>query len=292
MQSVQEERHNKEWNVIQEEIIKISGGKGNKSGFFEKFNKINKPWPKCWSNYSDGNINVSQAIQHSCNYFFYDVGYNLSLQNGEYVPENGLNTLYQYADMFGLSDKSGVEISEAIPNVSDIDPVRSAIGQGSNSFTTVSLARYISTVANGGICYNLTLLDKVTDSEGILLKNYEPVIRNTVYLKPEYWDAIHRGMKAVVENKAYFRELGIELAGKTGTAEQSKSRPNHALFVCYAPYDIPEIAIATRIPFGYSSDYAAQCTKEILKYYYHLEETDTLITGTADTPDAGITNEM
>ena len=126
----------------------------------------------------------------------------------------------------------------------------------------------------------------------ILLKNYEPNVRNTVHLEPEYWDVIHRGMKAVVDNKSYFRELGIELAGKTGTAEQSKSRPNHALFVCYAPYDTPEIAIATRIPFGYSSDYAAQCTKEILKYYYHLEETDALITGTADTPDAGITNEM
>ncbi len=250
------------------------------------------PNARCWKIYGHGTETVETAIRDSCNYFFYDIGYNLSLRNGEYVPENGLNTLYQYADMFGLSEKSGVEISEAAPNVSDIDPVRSAIGQGSNSFTTVSLARYISTVANGGICYNLTLLDKVTDSEGILLKNYEPNVRNTVYLEPEYWDVIHRGMKAVVDNKSYFRELGIELAGKTGTAEQSKSRPNHALFVCYAPYDTPEIAIATRIPFGYSSDYAAQCTKEILKYYYHLEETDALITGTADTPDAGITNEM
>ena len=250
------------------------------------------PSARCWKIYGHGTETVETAIRDSCNYFFYDIGYNLSLRNGEYVPENGLNTLYQYADMFGLSEKSGVEISEAAPNVSDIDPVRSAIGQGSNSFTTVSLARYISTVANGGICYNLTLLDKVTDSEGILLRNFEPVIRNTVYLESEYWDAIHKGMKAVVDNKTYFRELGIELAGKTGTAEQSKSRPNHALFVCYAPYDTPEIAVATRIPFGYSSDYAAQCTKEILKYYYHLEETDALITGTADTPDAGITNEM
>lgn len=250
------------------------------------------PSARCWKIYGHGTETVETAIRDSCNYFFYDIGYNLSLRNGEYVPENGLNILYQYADMFGLSEKSGVEISEAAPNVSDTDPVRSAIGQGSNSFTTVSLARYISTVANGGICYNLTLLDKVTDSEGILLRNFEPVIRNTVYLESEYWDAIHRGMKAVVDNKAYFRELGIELAGKTGTAEQSKSRPNHALFVCYAPYDTPEIAVATRIPFGYSSDYAAQCTKEILKYYYHLEETDALITGTADTPDVGITNEM
>ena len=79
---------------------------------------------------------------------------------------------------------------------------------------------------------------------------------------------------------------------KNTTAEQTKSRPNHALFVCYAPYEEPEIAIATRIPYGYSSDYAAQTTRDIIKYYYGLVEKDDLINGIADEPDSGISNEL
>ena len=81
----------------------------------------------------------------------------------------------------------------------------------------------------------------------------------------------------------------FKVAGKTGTAEQTSSRPNHALFVGYAPYETPEIAIATRIPFGYSSDYAAQATRDVVKYYYGLA--DDLINGKADNPDAGASNE-
>jgi len=250
------------------------------------------PSPRCWKTYGHGYETVETAIRDSCNYFFYNVGYNLSLRDGSYIPSEGLNTLYEYADLFGLSEKSGVEIAEAAPNVSDTDPVRSAIGQGSNSYSTVGLARYVSAIANGGTVYNLTLLSKITDSNGILLEENEPSIRNTITLNESYWTAIHRGMRAVVENKSYFRDLGVTLAGKTGTAEQSKSRPNHALFICYAPYENPEIGIATRIPFGYSSDYAAQFTKDILKYYYKLEDEDSLITGSADGPEEGISNEM
>ena len=87
------------------------------------------------------------------------------------------------------------------------------------------------------------------------------------------------------------RPAGYRIGGKTGTAQQTTTRPSHALFVCYAPYEYPEIAIATRIPFGYSSDYAAQVTKDVISYYYGLKEADDIITGTASTPDAGITNE-
>ena len=172
-----------------------------------------------------------------------------------------------------------------------IIPVRSAIGQGAHSYTTVGIARYVTTVANNGTCYNLTLLDKLTDSEGNVLKVYQPQIRNVVELPEKYWEAIHSGMRQVVENKKYFNDLAVKVAGKTGTAEQTKSRPNHALFVCYAPYETPEIAVATRIPFGYSSDYAAQATRDIIKYYYGLAEDD-MLNGVADHPDGGITNEM
>ena len=211
---------------------------------------------------------------------------------GNYNETKGLETLQKYADLFGLTDKSGIEIAEAAPNVSTEDPMRSAIGQGSNSFTTVALARYVSTVANNGTCYNLTLLDRITDSEGVILEEFEPDIRNTIDLPEEYWRAIHSGMRQVVEKKTYFSDLAVNVAGKTGTAEERKTRPNHALFVCYAPYEQPEISIATRIPYGYSSDYAAEATRDIVKYYYGLASEDELITGTADTPEGGVSNEM
>lgn len=249
------------------------------------------PSPRCWKRVGHGTETVTTAIKDSCNYFFYNLGYRFAMRSGTYNAEDGLSVFAKYADMYGLTEKSGVEISEASPEVSDTDPVRSAIGQGTNSYTTAQLARYVSAIANNGTVYELTLLDKVTDSNGETLVTYDPVVRNVIDMPGEYWNAIHKGMKMVVENKSYFSDLAVDCAGKTGTAEQTKSRPNHALFVCYAPYENPEIAVATRIPFGYSSDYAAQVTRDIIKYYYGLAEEDELINGTADRPDGGISNE-
>ena len=104
----------------------------------------------------------------------------------------------------------------------------------------------------------------------------------------EYWNAIRAGMRKVVEAKTYFRELDITVAGKTGTAEQSSSRPNHALFVGYAPYEgTPEIAVTTRILFGYSSDYAAQTTKDVLGFYYGKDDDEDILTGTASNIETG-----
>ena len=245
--------------------------------------------PKCWKTWGHGSLDVTGAIQNSCNVFFYDLGYRLSSVNGEYNVQNGLDTLAKYADLFGLTEKSGVEVEEYSPDVSDIDPVRTAIGQGSGSYTTVGIARYVTTVANNGTCYNLTLLDKVTDSNGTVMTEYEPDIRNTVDMPTEYWNAIQLGMRKVVQGKSYFNDLAVNVAGKTGTAEQIKSRSNHALFVGYAPYEEPEIAFAVRIPFGYSSDYAAQVAREIIKYYYGLAAEEDILTGTADMDNEGVT---
>ena len=250
-----------------------------------------EPSPRCWNAWGHGNETVTTAIRDSCNFFFYDVGYRLATRSGTYDEAAGLDTLAQYADLYGLTDKSGVEIYEVSPTVSDTDPVRSSIGQGTNSFTTAALARYVTCVANSGVCYDLTLVDKITDSQGSLVQEFEPKIRNEVELPQQYWNALHSGMRQVVQNKAYFDGVTVEVAGKTGTAEQTKSRPSHALFVCYAPYENPEIAIATRIPFGYSSDYAAQATVDVIRYYYGLSEED-IITGEAEMPDAGISNEL
>ncbi len=247
--------------------------------------------PRCWKTTGHGTETVTTAIRDSCNFFFYEVGYRLATREGSYSESSGLEAQSKYAALFGLTEKSGIELSEAAPIMSTIDPVRSAIGQGTHSYTTAGLARYVATVANGGTCYDLTLIDKVTDPQGGLIMEQQPKVHNTVEMPQEYWDAIHKGMRQVVENKTYFGDLAVHVAGKTGTAEQTKSRPSHALFVCYAPYEQPEIAIATRIPFGYSSDNAAQATRDIIMYYYGIAE-DELITGTADMPEAGITNEM
>ena len=102
------------------------------------------------------------------------MGYRLGCENGIYDSELGLSKLYKYADMYGLSDKSGIEIAEAEPEVSDMDSVRSAIGQGTNNYTTVGLARYVNTIANSGTCYNLSLIDKVTDSGGDVIEDFTP----------------------------------------------------------------------------------------------------------------------
>ncbi|MDO4292011.1 MAG: penicillin-binding transpeptidase domain-containing protein [Eubacteriales bacterium] len=243
--------------------------------------------PRCWRRSGHGNLNVSEAITNSCNVFFYEVGYQLGLNGEKYDQELGNEKLAKYADLYGLTEKSGVEIEESDPKVSDALSVVSAIGQGTNNFTTVGLARYVTTVANSGTCYDLTLLDKVTDSSGNLLADYQANVRNTVEMPQAYWDAIHEGMRGVVENKSYYRDFPINVAGKTGTAEESKSRPNHGLFVGYAPYETPEISIAIRIANGYSSDYASQVSKQILTYYYELDEDGTLTNGqTALSPEA------
>ncbi len=254
------------------------------------FDKTNNP-PKCWIYpRGHGGLNVTGGIRNSCNCFFYEVGYRLANMGDSYSPEEGLALLAKYADLYGLSEKSGIEITESEPQTSDVDPVRSAIGQGTNSYTTVGLARYVTTVANSGTCYNLTLLDKTTDSNGNLLEEYSAEIRNTVEMPQSYWDAIHLGMRQVVMDKAYYNNLDVAVAGKTGTAQESKNKPNHSLFVCYAPYEKPEIAIATRIANGYTSSYAAQITKEALAYYFELRDEDDIISGTAQTLQDGATN--
>lgn len=240
------------------------------------------PPPKCWIYPGHhGSLNVTGAIENSCNYFFYQLGYNMSLVDGVYDAQTGLDTLAKYADMYGLTEKSGVEITEYAPDVSTEYPIQSAIGQGSNNYTTVGLARYVTTVANNGTCYNLTLIDKITNSDGAVIMEKEPDIRNVIDMPQEYWVAIHSGMRKVVQNMSYYADLDMAIAGKTGTAQESTTRANHALFVGYAPYDNPQIAVATRIAFGYSSSFAAQTSKDVFKYYFNLEEKEEIVTGGA-----------
>lgn len=248
------------------------------------FDKIEPPI-RCWSSVGHGPMNLSNAIANSCNVFYYEVGYRLAQDINGYNSEYGLSRLGKYADMFGLTEKSGIEITESEPKFSDEYIVPSAIGQGSHNYTTVGLARYLTAVANSGTVYKLSILDKLTDSKGNLIEDYTPEIRNTIDIDVSIWDAIHTGMRTVVEKKTYYKELSVNVAGKTGTAQEGRNRTNHALFLSYAPYEDPEISVTVRIAYGYSSDYAAQTARDVYKYYYGLAEEDELLTGTAEIPE-------
>lgn len=246
--------------------------------------------PKCWVFPSThGDINVSEAIRDSCNYYFYEVGYRLSTNNytTSYNEELGISKIQQYASLFGLDETTGIEIEEAAPQIADEFPVMAAIGQSNNRYTTVQLARYVTAVANGGTVYNYTLLNRVEDSEGNVLKTFEPEIRNTVdVLTDEEWDGIHAGMRMVVENTSEFNGFPITAAGKTGTAQQNLKRANHALFVGYAPYENPEISIATRIAYGYTSHNAAELSRNVFAYYFKVEDEEELLSGQAEDVDS------
>ena len=147
------------------------------------------------------------------------------------------------------------------------------------SFVIISKG-FLSAFTNSTIC--------MPDSNANLLYDNEATIRNTMDdISTSTWNAIQLGMKRVVEGKVYFKELDVTAAGKTGTAQESKSRANHALFVCFAPYEKPEVAIATRIAFGYSSDYAAQTTKDVLAFYYGKDDNEDIVTGTASDIETG-----
>lgn len=246
--------------------------------------------PKCWIYPSThGDINVSEAIRDSCNYYFYEVGYRLSTNNynTSYDAELGISQIQEYASMFGLDEKTGIEIEEASPQIADEFPVMAAIGQSNNKYTTVQLSRYVTAVANGGTVYNYTLLNRVEDSEGNVLLTYEPEVRNTVdVLSDEEWAGIHSGMRMVVENTSEFEGFTVTAAGKTGTAQQNLNRANHALFVGYAPYESPEISIATRIAYGYTSHNAAELSRNVFAYYFGVEDAETLLSGQAEEVDS------
>lgn len=257
-----------------------------------KFTKLEEERaPKCWiyPRSTHGSLNVTGAIQHSCNYYFYEVGYRLSRGNiGKYLTTTGLEKLHKYADLFGLSDKSGLELTEAKPEISSEDPVRSAIGQGNHNYTTSQMARYVTTIANGGTCYNLTLLDKLTDNKNKKLKDYKASVRNQV--ESSYISTVQQGMRQVVTNTSSFKGLKVALAGKTGTAQQGYSHANHAWFVGFAPFDKPEVSMAVRIANGYTSGNSAEVARDIMKYYYKLTDKKNIITGTAQRTGSAISD--
>ncbi len=233
-----------------------------------------------------GTMNVVSGITNSCNEFFNNIGYQLGMQtDGTYSSEYGLERLAKYAELFGLNETSGLEIPEMDPKVSDEDSVRSAMGQGTNNYTTSQLARYITAVANKGTLYELTLLDRVENVDGEVVEEFQKGEARTIEgVSSSTWDAVHAGMEGVVQNSSVFTAINassMSVSGKTGTAQQSTTHADHGLFVGFAPSDNPEIAMAIRIANGYSSTYASEVGSNIFQYYYQITDSAQLITGQA-----------
>ncbi|MFR4428311.1 MAG: penicillin-binding transpeptidase domain-containing protein [Blautia faecis] len=246
----------------------------------------------CWYKNGHGSLDIRTAIEQSCNYFFNMIGFQLGkVGDNEFSEVQSLNKLQEYASLIGLDRKTGIELSEATPKVSDAKAVPSYMGQGNNLFTTSELARYATVMATSGNVFKLTLLDKVMDPKGDVIQEYEPEIEDVVNISSNIWDVIHDGMRRVIQTHSQFDGLGVEVAGKTGTAELDLRHPNHGLFVGYAPASDPEYAVAIRIANGYSSGNACLIANDIFKYMYNLADKDSILTGIASTDTSDTSND-
>ncbi len=256
--------------VLEEELI--SGDTYVKcTGVFDKIS----PAAKCWiyPNGTHGQLNVSGAIAVSCNFFFYTMGYDLGTVDGTYHSDVGLERLKQYAVLYGLDRKSGLEISEYEPRISDEDAVRSAIGQGTHSYTPSQISRYVSSLVNEKELLKLSLVEKTTDAKGNVVRGYKKRTDGSLDVSEESYRLIKTGMQDVVYGKhstikSLYEKQGLKVAGKTGTAQENKNRPNHALFISYAPFDNPDITMTVVVPNGYTSTNAAEIARDIYRYYF------------------------
>ena len=140
----------------------------------------------------------------------------------------------------------------------DGDTVRAAIGQSVNNYTPAVLTKYISTLANGGTRYKFHIIDKVENSSGGVIEKKDPDVEEQIEIDPKNLKAVHEGMLLVTSGskgtlRKVFKDFPVKVAAKSGTAQENLSRASHTVFVCFAPYDDPQIAITVMIPFGESS---------------------------------------
>ena len=221
------------------------------------FDKVS-PYLRCWNHAGHGSVtSVAAALRHSCNDYLCDVSYRLGQKGKDtFSDTQALHSIQKYAAMFCLDEKSGIELGESSPQVTDSYAIPSAIGQGTNNYATVQLARYVTILANKGDCYKLTLI-KNNKSD-----------KDTIHLSQQTWKEIHKGMEMYIENTGIFKGFTTPVAGKSGTAQENRMRPDHGLFIGYAPANAPQIAIAVRIVNGYTSENAVSCGREIFEAYF------------------------
>lgn len=244
----------------------------------------------CWYLAGHGDLDVIGAITNSCNVFLCTTAYFLGQENGEFSQSLALEKIQEYAELFGLGRETGIQITESSPQISTAMPLPSAIGQGTHAYTTSQLARYASTIYNNGTIYQLNLLDKVTDSDGNVQQEYSPVIEDQMQLDDWIWEDIHEGMREMIQGSGVLSSLNLELYGKSGTAQESDVRPDHGLFIGHAHSGNKEdIAFAARIAYGYSSTNAATVVRDVLNYYYELEDASEILTG--GSTQSGLSND-
>ncbi len=224
-----------------------------------------------------GHINMNDAMSQSCNYYFADVGRML-----------GINTMYLYAQRFGLGVKTGVEMYESNGTLAgrdndvwyDANTVKAAIGQSDNAFTPLQLATYVSTIANNGVRLKTHLVSRVESYDGdeIIYENNinNPEAVQKTGISESNMKALKKAMREVVTSgtaKSIFGDYEIKIAAKTGTAENSGS--DHTTFICYAPYDKPEIAIAVVLEHGAKGKYSMSVAKDIMDEYFKIDRNST-----------------
>jgi len=238
--------------------------------------------PVCWiyplTGGGHGKVNVVSALANSCNYFFYWLGDTL-----------GIDRISQTAADLGLGGKTGIELPEsagvlATPQYKRekigqswyaADNIITAIGQGYNQFTPLQLANYIATIANGGTVYSTTILSSIRSADySALVYEKEPVAQRIIE-GAEYLPIIQKGMLEVSREgtaKSVFANYPIAVASKTGTVQTGGgANLNNGVFVCYAPANDPEIAIALVVEKGTSGATIMQIAKDILDYYFAKE---------------------
>lgn len=268
------------------------------------FTKAGTPYARCMiyslSGSTHGYVNVSHALEVSCNYFFYDVSYMLGGETDDPTSLKGITILDEYYDAFGLNSPTGMEIGENPPSMASPsykeeimkwqnpeatpsqtrwtsgDTIRAAIGQSVNSFSAASMNKYIATLANGGTRYKMHLIDKVKSADGSVTQQTEEVVENIMEIDQENLDAVYEGMRLVTQGskgtlRNVFKDFPIDVAAKSGTAEENKNNSSHSWFVGFAPYDNPQIAVTVMIPFGdVSGSPAAVTARNIIGEYMGL----------------------
>lgn len=244
--------------------------------------------PACWiwNEYktTHGKQNVTQALENSCNYFFYEVG-----------RRTGIDTLDEYAAKFGLGEYTGVELNEetsghmaspeykkqVVTNVTSQDwyggdTLQAAIGQSYSLFTPVQLANYAATIANGGARRKVNLIKSIRSSvDGTIVREFAPEVVENIAIDADVLNAIKQGMKKVVDEGSaaeVFANYGIQVGGKTGTAQVGDGS-NNAVFIAYAPFDNPQIAVSVVLEHGVRGTNAALVAKDIFDAYFHLTAT-------------------
>ena len=277
----------------------------NDTGVFRKYNSS---W-KCWNRHGHGYLNVSQAIEHSCNYFFYDLGDRL-----------GIDNLAKYSYYLGLGHKTGIELKGEIDGVlasNEIakqenrvwnpgETISAAIGQSYNTFTPLQMAKYVAMIANRGKNLDVTIVKSIINPDGseVSRDEYESYVNEKLGLqqenveemsfKEENIEAILEGMRGVTSESggtAYstFRNFNIEVGGKTGSAQTGVQGKTNAWFVGFAPFDDPEIAIVVFVRNGGHGSYTAEVARDIIAQYFGMN-TNQVTENTTAIPTVQIIN--